>query len=52
MYKNLVTAVIATPVVTCFSHLLFSLFLPSVAPFSTGPGRGRMALGRQPGSVA
>ena len=52
MYKNLVTAVIATPVVTCFSRLLFSLFLPSVASFATGLGCGRMASARQLGSVA
>ena len=52
MYKNLVTAVIATPVATCFSRLLFSLFLPSVASFATGLGCGRRALGCQPGSYA
>ena len=52
MYKNLVTAVIATPVATCFSRLLFSSFLPSVATFATGLGCGRMVLGCQPGSFA
>jgi hypothetical protein len=39
-------------VVTCFPRLLFSLFLPSVASFATGLGRGRMASARQPRSVA